>query len=108
MRHRRRRYAREKTAAGANLSTAFVVLADRMIRRAYITGILGLALVAGAFRATPAYSRVVSSAHAVERYVMELRSPATSLSPIERFVFSLGLTLSSSETDHEAGSRYGG
>lgn len=79
-----------------------------MIRRAYIAGILGLALATGAFRATPAYSRVVSSAHAMQRYMMELRGPARSFSPIERLVFSIGLTLSSSKTDHDAGSKYGG
>jgi hypothetical protein len=68
-----------------------------MIRRAYLAGIVGLVLMTVAVRATPAYSRFVSSAQSVQQYIKDLNSSGNSLSPIERLVFSL--MLSSSRTD---------
>jgi hypothetical protein len=63
-----------------------------MTRKAYIIGILALALTATAVRTGPAYGRLVSSAQSFQHYFRDLKGAGTSLSPVERFVFSLVLT----------------
>jgi hypothetical protein len=62
-----------------------------MKRRATIIGILALALTATAIRTGPAYGRLVSSAESFQHYFRDLKGAGTSLSPVERFVFSLVL-----------------
>lgn len=49
-------------------------------------------------RATPAYRQLVSSTASFERYLEGLKRADNSLSPIERFVFSL--VLSNSKPPH--------
>jgi len=60
-----------------------------MIRKACIAGIMALSLSAGAPRTFPAVGRFVSSAHSVQKHFRELKNSGSSMSPIERFVFSL-------------------
>ena len=62
-----------------------------MTRKAYIIGILTVGLMAAAFRSAPAYGRLVSSAHSFQHYFQDLKGAGASLSPVERFVFSLVL-----------------
>ena len=62
-----------------------------MIRRTYIIGIMALMLSAGAVHTLPVVSRVVSSAQSFRYYFRDLKQAGTSISPIERFVFSLVL-----------------
>jgi len=62
-----------------------------MIRRAYIIGIMALTLSAGAVHTLPVLGRVVSSAQSFRYYFRDLKQAGTSISPIERFVFSLVL-----------------
>jgi hypothetical protein len=59
-------------------------------RRAYIIGVLVIGLLAGTNRAVPAYGRAVTSAHKFHQYFQDLKKAGT-MSPIERFVFSLVL-----------------
>jgi hypothetical protein len=69
-------------------------LSNRMMRRAYLVGIVVLGLAAVTVRSSPAYGKLVSSAARVQSYVESLSgtgSAGNSLSPIERFVFSLVL-----------------
>jgi hypothetical protein len=62
-----------------------------MTRKAYIIGILTVGLMATAFRNAPAYGRLVSSAQSFQHYFQDLKGADASLSPVERFVFSLVL-----------------
>jgi hypothetical protein len=62
-----------------------------MTRKAYIIGILTVGLMATAFRSAPAYGRLVSSAQSFQHYFQDLKGAGASLSPVERFVFSLVL-----------------
>jgi hypothetical protein len=60
-----------------------------MKRTGCIIGIMALGLAAGAARTSPAVGRVVASAQSFHEYFRELKDSASSLSPLERFVFSL-------------------
>ena len=60
-------------------------------RRATIIGILAILLTAVIAGNSPAYVRAVSSLRSVQRNYGDLRK-ADSMSPIERFVFSLVLS----------------
>jgi len=62
-----------------------------MTRKAYIIGLLAAGLMAAAFRGAPAYGRLVSSAQSFQHYFQDLKGAGASLSPMERFVFSLVL-----------------
>jgi len=72
-----------------------------MMRRAYLVGILALGLAAVTVRSSPAYGKLVSSAARVQSYLESLEgagSAGNSLSPLERFVFSL--VLANEKTPH--------
>jgi hypothetical protein len=72
-----------------------------MIRRAYIIGVVALGLTVTAVTTRPVYCRVVSSAQNFQRYFRDLNQAGNSLSPIERFVFSLVLSNTKPvEADH--------
>ena len=60
-----------------------------MIRRAYIIAIMALGLTAGAVHTSPVFNRLVSSAESFRYYYRDLKQAGTSMSPMERFVFSL-------------------
>ena len=60
-----------------------------MRRRVTIIGVVALGLAAMAARSTPAYGNLAASARTFQRYVSRLTTTGDSLSPIERFVFSL-------------------
>ena len=62
-----------------------------MTRRVYIVAILTVGIMATAFRNAPAYGRLVSSAQNFQHYFQDLKGAGASLSPVERFVFSLVL-----------------
>jgi uncharacterized membrane protein len=62
-----------------------------MIRRAYIIVVVALGLTVSAVTTKPVYCRMVSSAQNFQRYFRDLNQAGNSLSPIERFVFSLVL-----------------
>jgi hypothetical protein len=62
-----------------------------MIRKAYIIGIMALGLTAGAVHTSPLFGRFVSSAQSFQSYYRNLKQAGASMSPIERFVFSLVL-----------------
>jgi hypothetical protein len=62
-----------------------------MTRKACIIGILTVGLMATAVRNAPVYGRLVSSAHSFQHYFQDLKGAGSSLSPVERFVFSLVL-----------------
>ena len=63
-----------------------------MIRRAYIIGIMALGLTASASYTAPVVDRAVSSARSFGYYFQDLKRAGTSMSAVERFVFSLVLT----------------
>jgi hypothetical protein len=73
------------------------------MRRSLIIGLVALGLTATAVH-VPAYQRICSSAQNFRHYFKDLKSAGSSLSPIERFVFSLVLanTKSTSECPAEA------
>jgi hypothetical protein len=60
-----------------------------MIRKAYIIAIMALGLTASAARTSPAVGRFVSSAQSFQQHFRELKNSGSSMSPIERLVFSL-------------------
>jgi hypothetical protein len=62
-----------------------------MIRKAHIIGILVLGLMATAAGNSPAVAHFVSSARNIERNLRDGGNSGTSLSRIERLVFSLVL-----------------
>ena len=63
-----------------------------MIRRAYIIGILAAVLAVAAVRSAPAYCcKISSSAANFQQYFHDLKDAGKSISPIERFVYSLVL-----------------
>ena len=63
-----------------------------MRRKAHIIVILALGVAATAGRVSPVVGRLVSSAQNLPHYIRDSRTAGGSLSPIERFVFSLVLT----------------
>jgi hypothetical protein len=63
-----------------------------MIRRAYLIGVVALGLTVTTVATTPVYCHVASSARNFQRYFRDLNQTGNSLSPIERFVFSLVLS----------------
>jgi hypothetical protein len=63
-----------------------------MTRKACIIAILTVGLTATAVRNAPVYGRLVSSAQSFQHYFQDLKGAGASLSPVERFVFSLILT----------------
>ena len=63
-----------------------------MVRRACIIGIIALGLTASVPLTSPVVGRFVSSAQSFQEHFRELKKAGSSLSPIERFVFSLILT----------------
>ena len=62
-----------------------------MTRKACIIGILTVGLMATAVRNAPVYGRLASSAQSFQHYFQDLKGAGASLSPVERFVFSLVL-----------------
>ena len=62
-----------------------------MIRKASIIAIMALGLTASAVHTSPVICRVVSSAKSFRFYYRDLKQAGTTMSPIERFVFSLVL-----------------
>ncbi|HEY1339969.1 MAG TPA: hypothetical protein VGF59_20795 [Bryobacteraceae bacterium] len=62
-----------------------------MIRKAYILGVLAAALTATVVRTTPAYGKLAASAQNFRESYCDLKRAGNSLSPVERFVFSLVL-----------------
>ena len=62
-----------------------------MIRRTLIIAVTALGLSAGAVHGTPVLNRFVSSAQSFRYYYQDLQKSGTSMSAIERFVFSLML-----------------
>ena len=73
----------------ANLRPGCTVLSV-VKRRAYIVGMLVIGLLAATGRTAPVYCRVVSSAHRFQQSFRDLKQ-ADTMSPIERFLFSLVL-----------------
>lgn len=61
------------------------------MRKAFMIGMLVVGLAATAFQTAPSYGRMIASARTVQRYLRDLDAAGSSLSPIERFVFSLVL-----------------
>jgi len=72
-------------------------------RKATIIGILAILLTAATARRSPVYERAASSMRTFQRNFGELKK-VDSMSPIERFVFSL--VLSSSKTPTAAADAY--
>ncbi len=62
-----------------------------MIRRAAITGFLALGLLLAVPKTAPLYGRIVDSAQSFQRHFEQLGA-GKSMSPLERFFFSLALT----------------
>jgi len=62
-----------------------------MIRRAYIATALALGLILTTAAGLPSYCRLAASARSFQFYFHDLKQGAASLSPVERFVFSLVL-----------------
>ena len=60
-----------------------------MTRKACIIGILTVGLMATAVRNAPVYGQLASSAQSFQHYFQDLKGAGASLSPVERFVFSL-------------------
>jgi hypothetical protein len=74
-----------------------------MRRRVTIIGVVALGLTAMAARTTPVYGKLATSARTFQRYVHRLETTGDSLSPIERFVFSLILVNSDSPHNRTPG-----
>jgi hypothetical protein len=68
------------------------------MRKSCIIGLVALGLTATAIHA-PGYSRIRSSAQNFRQYFRDLKSAGSSLSPIERFVFSLVLANTKAQSD---------
>jgi hypothetical protein len=66
-------------------------------RKATIIGIVAMLLTAASAGYSPVYGRAVSSVHSFQRIFGDLKQ-ADSMSPIERFVFSLVLSNSKTPT----------
>ena len=95
---------RDRIPGGAaNLWPELYVLAVRMKRKAYIIGVVALGLTAMAARTTPLYGKFATSARTFQRYVNRLNTTGDSLSPIERFVFSLILANGDSPHNRTSG-----
>jgi hypothetical protein len=71
------------------------------MRRKCIIGLVALGLTATAAVRTPGYCRIYSSARSFGQYFKDLKA-GSSLSPVERFVFSL--ILANSKKQAQAGS----
>ena len=77
-----------------------------MIRKAYIIGVLAAALTATVVRTSPAYSKLATSAQNFKQSYCDLKGARNSLSPVERFVFSLVLAHARPEPEiHTPGPR---
>jgi hypothetical protein len=76
-----------------------------MIRKAHIIAILVLGLAAGAVHTSPAIGRFVSSAQSFQHYYRDLKRAGASMSPIERFVFSLVLATPKAPQAQNEGAR---
>ncbi len=76
----------------ANLRMGIGVLLSRMMRKGRIAGLVAVVVIATAVRVTPAYDRLLTSSRAVQHYLSDLRAHNSSLSPLERFVFTLVLS----------------
>ena len=63
-----------------------------MKRKGRIVGLVAVALMATAVRTTPVYDRLMTSARSVQHYLGNLRDSESTLSPLERFVFTLVLS----------------
>lgn len=63
-----------------------------MRRKAHIILIVAFGIAATAARTSPVVGRFVSSAQNLPHYIQDSKATGGSLSPIERFVFSLVLT----------------
>ena len=63
-----------------------------MTKRACIIGTVALVLALTAASGAPAYERLVTSAQSFQQNFHDLKGAGTSLSPFERFVFSLVLS----------------
>jgi hypothetical protein len=70
-----------------------------MIRKVHIAGVVALGLMLTAVYSSPAYSRIVSSARNFENCFHDLKGAGNSLSPLERFVFSLVLANSTASLE---------
>ena len=62
------------------------------MRRKYIIGIVAAGLALTATLGSPGYSRIVNSAQNFRQHFQAMKSIGGSLTPIERFVYSLVLT----------------
>jgi hypothetical protein len=62
-----------------------------MKRKGHIVALVALGLMATAIRTTPAYDKLVTSVHTFQHCLNGLQASNSSLSPIERVVFSLVL-----------------
>ena len=67
------------------------------MRRAYIIGTMALGLALTASWMPPAYCRIAMSAHNFRQYFRDLKQADETLSPLQRFVFSLVLSNESPE-----------
>ena len=61
-----------------------------MIRKAYMIGFLGLGLALLGTQSAAGH-RIVTSAQHFQQYFQDLKGAGNSLSPVERFMFSLAL-----------------
>lgn len=66
------------------------------MRRAYTIGAMTVAMAFAAIHGSPAYGRAANSARNFRHYFIDLKSADGSLNPLQRFVFSLMLTNSTS------------
>lgn len=61
------------------------------MKRAYLIGTVALSLALAAVHGAPAYGRAADSARSFRHYFRDLKNADGSLTPVERFVFSLVL-----------------
>jgi len=64
-----------------------------MMRKVTMIAVLAAALIAGGARNSAFVNRVVSSARTFQHNFCDLKNSSNALSPVERFVFSLALTV---------------
>lgn len=74
-----------------------------MMRRTQIVGTLALGLMLTAAGTSPAFDRVVVSARSFQHYYRDLKRTSDSLSPWQRFMFSVVLANSNVDPTPPAG-----
>jgi hypothetical protein len=76
------------------------------MRRAYTIGTVTVAMAFAAVHSSPAYGRAANSARNFRHYFSDLKNADDTLNPLQRFVFSLMLTNSTTGVPDSGSGRH--